>query len=330
MGLPGSGTVGTALGHRSTESALKGLLAHGKRGCTQGLERGGLLWLRGWCAPVEQLDLVRSIRWAGVGDTARAALPTPSVWAPQTPAVLMVSRQQELVWGSLPPFSLLPRDPSSLCPCPQVAAMGCQSFALLFDDIDPCMCQADRDVFPSLAQAQASVANEVYQELGQPSIFLFCPTGTACSCAAPATPWEPSAWPTMAPHSRQGCSLAGCSQHLYLLRAECPDSLHSSPQSLHAPAGALEISGLGQDQAVDGLVLQQPCMPYSLHSTSSQPLSIDPRQLLLSWSLRLSRDALCSLPRVLQLSVLSQSQPVLLPADHRPGAAPRDWYHLDR
>uniref|UniRef100_A0A8C0HRW4 GH84 domain-containing protein n=1 Tax=Buteo japonicus TaxID=224669 RepID=A0A8C0HRW4_9AVES len=73
----------------------------------------------------------------------------------------------------------------------QVAAMGCQSFALLFDDIDPCMCQADRDVFPSLAQAQASVANEVYQELGQPSVFLFCPTGTACSRAAPATPGTP-------------------------------------------------------------------------------------------------------------------------------------------
>lgn len=66
--------------------------------------------------------------------------------------------------------------------------MGCRSFALLFDDIDPCMCQADRDVFPSLAQAQASVANEVYQELGQPSVFLFCPTGTTCSRVAPDTP----------------------------------------------------------------------------------------------------------------------------------------------
>ncbi|NWH80577.1 OGA GlcNAcase, partial [Piaya cayana] len=39
-------------------------------------------------------------------------------------------------------------------------------------------------VFPSLAQAQASVANEVYQELGQPAVFLFCPTeycGSLCS-----------------------------------------------------------------------------------------------------------------------------------------------------
>ncbi|NXL93306.1 OGA GlcNAcase, partial [Alectura lathami] len=39
-------------------------------------------------------------------------------------------------------------------------------------------------VFHSLAQAQASVANEVYQELGLPPIFLFCPTeycSTLCS-----------------------------------------------------------------------------------------------------------------------------------------------------
>ncbi|XP_071311887.1 protein O-GlcNAcase-like isoform X15 [Agelaius tricolor] len=68
----------------------------------------------------------------------------------------------------------------------QVAALGCRSFALLFDDIDPCMCQADRDVFPSLAQAQASVANEVYQELGQPSVFLFCPTEYCSSLCSPS------------------------------------------------------------------------------------------------------------------------------------------------
>uniref|UniRef100_A0A8C4U0Z5 GH84 domain-containing protein n=1 Tax=Falco tinnunculus TaxID=100819 RepID=A0A8C4U0Z5_FALTI len=48
------------------------------------------------------------------------------------------------------------------------------------------MCQADRDVFPSLAQAQASVANEVYQELGQPSIFLFCPTEYCSSLCSPS------------------------------------------------------------------------------------------------------------------------------------------------
>ncbi|KAM9286535.1 LOW QUALITY PROTEIN: protein O-GlcNAcase-like [Cariama cristata] len=99
--------------------------------------------------------------------------------------LLQQKLRQGLVQGSLPPFSLL-QDASSPCPCPQVAAMGCRSFALLFDDIDPCMCQADRDVFPSLAQAQASVANEVYRELGQPSVFLFCPTEYCSSLCSPS------------------------------------------------------------------------------------------------------------------------------------------------
>ncbi|XP_021238205.1 protein O-GlcNAcase-like isoform X5 [Numida meleagris] len=68
----------------------------------------------------------------------------------------------------------------------QVAAMGCSAFALLFDDIDPCMCRADRDVFPSLAQAQASVANEAYRELGLPPTFLFCPTEYCSSLCFPS------------------------------------------------------------------------------------------------------------------------------------------------
>ncbi|XP_062430545.1 protein O-GlcNAcase-like [Rhea pennata] len=68
----------------------------------------------------------------------------------------------------------------------QVAAAGCCSFALLFDDIDPRMCGADRDIFPSLAQAQASVANEMYRELGQPSVFLFCPTEYCSSLCSPS------------------------------------------------------------------------------------------------------------------------------------------------
>uniref|UniRef100_A0A8C3LTG0 GH84 domain-containing protein n=1 Tax=Chrysolophus pictus TaxID=9089 RepID=A0A8C3LTG0_CHRPC len=68
----------------------------------------------------------------------------------------------------------------------QVAALGCGAFALLFDDIDPCMCRADRDVFPSLAQAQASVANEAYRELGLPPTFLFCPTEYCSSLCSPS------------------------------------------------------------------------------------------------------------------------------------------------
>ncbi|CAG09361.1 unnamed protein product, partial [Tetraodon nigroviridis] len=60
----------------------------------------------------------------------------------------------------------------------QVTHFGCKSFALLFDDIDHNMCPADKEVFSSFAQAQVSITNEIYQYLGEPETFLFCPTGT--------------------------------------------------------------------------------------------------------------------------------------------------------
>lgn len=62
---------------------------------------------------------------------------------------------------------------------PQVTHFGCKSFALLFDDIDHNMCPADKEVFSSFAQAQVSITNEIYQYLGEPETFLFCPTGTS-------------------------------------------------------------------------------------------------------------------------------------------------------
>ncbi|XP_029814281.1 protein O-GlcNAcase [Manacus vitellinus] len=94
--------------------------------------------------------------------------------------VFAISAGQDMVFSSAGDRLLLQQK------LRQVAAMGCCSFALLFDDIDPCMCQADRDVFPSLAQAHASVANEVYQELGQPPVFLFCPTEYCSSLCSPS------------------------------------------------------------------------------------------------------------------------------------------------
>lgn len=39
------------------------------------------------------------------------------------------------------------------------------------------MCQADKQAFSSFAHAQVAVTNEVYQHLGEPETFLFCPTG---------------------------------------------------------------------------------------------------------------------------------------------------------
>lgn len=39
------------------------------------------------------------------------------------------------------------------------------------------MCLADRQAFGSFAHAQVAITNEVYQHLGEPETFLFCPTG---------------------------------------------------------------------------------------------------------------------------------------------------------
>lgn len=67
----------------------------------------------------------------------------------------------------------------------QVAAFGCKAFALLFDDIDPEMSEADKTTFQSSGHAQVSVTNEVYQHLNQPR-FLFCPTEYCSTRAIPS------------------------------------------------------------------------------------------------------------------------------------------------
>ncbi|XP_050304406.1 protein O-GlcNAcase isoform X2 [Anthonomus grandis grandis] len=66
----------------------------------------------------------------------------------------------------------------------QVSQFGCIAFALLFDDIEPEMSEADKEVFQSFAQAQVSITNEVYQHLGQPK-FLVCPTQYCSTRAVP-------------------------------------------------------------------------------------------------------------------------------------------------
>ncbi|KAB0795141.1 hypothetical protein PPYR_11980 [Photinus pyralis] len=66
----------------------------------------------------------------------------------------------------------------------QVAQFGCTAFALLFDDIEPEMSEADKEIFQSFAHAQVSVTNEIYQHLGQPK-FLLCPTQYCESRAMP-------------------------------------------------------------------------------------------------------------------------------------------------
>ena len=59
----------------------------------------------------------------------------------------------------------------------QVVSLGCSSFAILFDDIDPILCTADAKVFATFGHAQVAIANELFNHLKKPEIFMFCPTG---------------------------------------------------------------------------------------------------------------------------------------------------------
>ncbi|XP_011309622.1 protein O-GlcNAcase isoform X2 [Fopius arisanus] len=66
----------------------------------------------------------------------------------------------------------------------QVSQFGCVAFALLFDDIEPEMSEADKEVFQSFAHAQVSVTNDIFHHLGQPK-FLLCPTQYCATRAMP-------------------------------------------------------------------------------------------------------------------------------------------------
>jgi len=54
----------------------------------------------------------------------------------------------------------------------QVASFGCEAFALLFDDIDMELCDADKSLYQSFASAQARVT--------QCSCHLICFCETVC------------------------------------------------------------------------------------------------------------------------------------------------------
>ena len=66
----------------------------------------------------------------------------------------------------------------------QVSQFGCEAFALLFDDIEPEMSKADKEVFQTFAHAQVTVTNEIYNHLNCAS-FLFCPTQYCSTRAVP-------------------------------------------------------------------------------------------------------------------------------------------------
>ena len=59
----------------------------------------------------------------------------------------------------------------------QLSSMGCEHWALLFDDIEDHMSEEDRKEFSSFADAQVSLSNRLFEYLQQPKIFIFCPTG---------------------------------------------------------------------------------------------------------------------------------------------------------
>jgi len=55
--------------------------------------------------------------------------------------------------------------------------LGCRSFAVLFDDIEPDLCLADKMEYSSSADAQATLTNKVFDWFGDLRTVLFCPTG---------------------------------------------------------------------------------------------------------------------------------------------------------
>lgn len=66
----------------------------------------------------------------------------------------------------------------------QLVALGCESFAILFDDIEPILNEKDREKFKTYAAAQVSISNMIFEHLKQPK-FLFCPTEYCESRAVP-------------------------------------------------------------------------------------------------------------------------------------------------
>ncbi|XP_061768490.1 protein O-GlcNAcase [Nerophis ophidion] len=94
--------------------------------------------------------------------------------------VYALSPGQDIVFSSPCDLTLLKRK------LRQVSDLGCQAFAILFDDIDHSLCQADSEAFSSFAHAQVTITNEIYHFLGEPPVFLFCPTEYCASLCSPS------------------------------------------------------------------------------------------------------------------------------------------------
>lgn len=52
---------------------------------------------------------------------------------------------------------------------------------MLFDDIEPELCLADKSEFSSSAEAQAFLTNKIFDWFSDINVVLFCPTGMVCT-----------------------------------------------------------------------------------------------------------------------------------------------------
>ncbi|CAF1341997.1 unnamed protein product, partial [Rotaria sordida] len=68
----------------------------------------------------------------------------------------------------------------------QLSTIGCEHWALLFDDIESEMSQQDKENFPSFAHAHVAITNQLYDYLNKPNIFIFCPTVYCSRMAKPS------------------------------------------------------------------------------------------------------------------------------------------------
>ncbi|TNN50498.1 Protein O-GlcNAcase [Liparis tanakae] len=92
--------------------------------------------------------------------------------------VYALSPGQDIVFSSSCDLTLLKRK------LRQVSDLGCQAFAILFDDIDHSMCQADSEAFSSFAHAQVTITNDIYRFLGEPP---YC--SSLCSPSVSKSPY---------------------------------------------------------------------------------------------------------------------------------------------
>ena len=67
----------------------------------------------------------------------------------------------------------------------QIKELGCEGFAILWDDIEPELSKEDAKHFTSFSDAHCKVSNAMYEALDKPQ-FLFCPVEYCSSRSVPS------------------------------------------------------------------------------------------------------------------------------------------------